>query len=118
MPPEADDRASLVDMLEFAREAVTFAHGRSRADLDLDRVFLRSLERVLELLGECARRISPMTRQAHPAIPWQDIIGMRNIIAHEYGKIDLDEIWRTVQRDAPQLVSALEEIVTKLPPPR
>jgi uncharacterized protein with HEPN domain len=43
---------------------------------------------------------------------------MRNIIAHEYGKIDLDEIWRTVQSDAPQLMLALEEIVASLPPPR
>ena len=104
-------------MLEFAREVVDFARGRSRTDLDSDRAFLRSLERVLELLGECSRRISPKTRQAHPAIPWQDIIGMRNIIAHEYGKIDLDEIWKTVQSDAPKLLSALEEIVARLPPP-
>ena len=44
MPPEADDRAFLVDMLEFAREAVDFSRGRSRADLDLDRAFLRSLD--------------------------------------------------------------------------
>jgi uncharacterized protein with HEPN domain len=72
----------------------------------------------LELLGECARRISPTTRQAYPAILWQDIIGMRNIIAHEYGKIDLDEIWRTMQSDAPQLMLALEGIVASLPPPR
>ena len=43
---------------------------------------------------------------------------MRNIIAHEYGRIDLDEIWKTVERDAPRLVLALEEIVANLPSPR
>ena len=114
MPPEVDDRASLVDMLEFAREVVAFARSRSRADLDRDKALLRSLERALELVGECARRMSLVTREAHPSIPWQDIIGMRNIIAHEYGRVDRDEIWKTVQRDAPRLVSALEEIVAKL----
>lgn len=117
MPPDVRDRASLLDMLEFAREAVAFAHGRKRSDLDRDRSFLRSLERVLELIGEAARRISEATRDAHPAIPWQDIIGMRNIIAHEYGKIDLDEIWKATQADVPKLVSALEGIVASLPPP-
>jgi uncharacterized protein with HEPN domain len=50
--------------------------------------------------------------------PVQDIIGMRNIIAHEYGRVDLDEIWKTVERDAPRLVLVLEEIVANLPSPR
>jgi len=40
------------------------------------------------------------------------------IIAHEYGRVDLDEIWKTAERDAPSLVSALEAIVATLPPPR
>jgi uncharacterized protein with HEPN domain len=70
MPPEIDDRASLVDMLEFAREVVTFARGRSRSELDHDKALLRSLERALELVGECARRTSPATRQAYPSVPW------------------------------------------------
>jgi uncharacterized protein with HEPN domain len=82
----------------------------------MDLAFLRAL--ALELVGECARRISPVTRQAHPAVPWQDIVGMRNIIAHEYGRVDLDELWKTAERDAPRLVSALEAIVAALPPPR
>jgi len=116
MPPE--DRAWLVDMLGFAREVLAFIQGRVRADLDHDRALLRSLERALELVGECARRISSATRQAHGTVPWQDIIGMRNIIAHEYGRVDLDEIWKTAERDAPLLVSALEAIVATLPPPR
>lgn len=42
---------------------------------------------------------------------------MRNIIAHEYGRVDLDEIWKTAERDIPLLASALEAIVATLPPP-
>jgi uncharacterized protein with HEPN domain len=117
MPPEIEDRASLFDMLVFAREAMAFARGRKRVDLDRDRGFLRSLERVLELIGEAARRISLETQEAYPAIPWKDIIGMRNIIAHEYGKVDLDEIWKTMQEDVPRLVATLEELVSTLPIP-
>ena len=117
MPPDDEDRASLVDMLGFAREVVAFSRGRSRADLDRDRALLRSLERALELVGECARRVSEGTRQAHAAIPWRDIVGMRNIIAHEYGRVDVDELWKTAERDAPRLVSTLKAIVAALPPP-
>ena len=57
MLPDERDRASLVDMLGFGREVVSFIRGRKGEDLDSDRAFLRSLERSLELVGECARRI-------------------------------------------------------------
>ncbi len=117
MPPEEADRASLVDMLAFAREVAAFIDGRKRADLDRDVAFLRAVERSLELVGECARRISPGTRERYATIPWQKIVGMRNVIAHEYGRVNFDEIWKTAQHDTPSLVSALEEIVAALPPP-
>lgn len=118
MPPENDDRATLVDMLEFVREIGVFVDGRSRQDLDTDRTLLRALERMLELVGECARRVSESTRQAHPSIPWRAMIGMRNIIAHEYGRVDLDLVWRTAQRDMPPVTAALEFVVASLPPPQ
>lgn len=118
MLPEKDDRATLVDMLEFVREIGTFVEGRSRRDLDTDRTLLRALERMLELVGECARRVSESTRNAHPSIPWRAMIGMRNIIAHEYGRVDLDLVWRTVQRDMPPVAEALELVAASLPPPQ
>jgi len=118
MLPDERDPASLVDMLGFAREAIDFIRGRKREDLDSDRTFLRALERSLELVGECARRISVSTREAYPSIAWQDMIGMRNVIAHEYGRVDPDELWKTASRDIPLLVSKLEAIVATLPPPR
>jgi uncharacterized protein with HEPN domain len=117
MPPEKDERATLVDMLEFGREVCSFVEGRTRQDLDVDRTLLRALERVLELVGECARRIPEGTRLAYPSIPWRAMIGMRNIIAHDYGRVNLDLIWRTAQRDIPPVVAALEKIVASLPPP-
>jgi len=118
MPPEKDDRATLVDMLEFVREIGTFVEGRSRQDLDTNRTLLRALERMLELVGECARGVSESTRDAYPSIPWRAMIGMRNIIAHEYGRVDLNLVWRTEQRDIPPVTEALERVVASLPPPQ
>lgn len=115
MPPEEAEKAVLLDMLEFAREVVAFVEGRARRDLDTDRTLLRALERSLELIGECARKVPEGTRSAHPAIQWKSMVGMRNIIAHEYGRVDVDQLWRTAQSDIPPLVSALEDVVAKLP---
>lgn len=118
MPREKNERAVLLDMLEFAREVVSFVQGRTRQDLDADRTLLRALERALELVGECARRVPEEVRSEHPVVPWKAIVGMRNIIAHEYGRVDLDQLWTTAHRDMPPLVFALEKIVASMPPPR
>lgn len=70
MPPEKAEQAILVDMLEFAREVVSFIEGRTRQDLDTDRTLLRALERALELIGECART-SASAKHASTPDRWQ-----------------------------------------------
>ncbi|MBX3503457.1 MAG: DUF86 domain-containing protein [Alphaproteobacteria bacterium] len=79
-------------MLGFGRDALRLAQDRERADLDRDFTFRLAAERILELVGEAARRVSPAVRGAHPDIPWIDTVGMRN-------------------------VPKLERIVAALPPP-
>ena len=52
------------------------------------------------------------TRQAHPVVPWIDIVGMRNRLIHAYYDVDLDRVWDTLNADLPPLVTELEKIVT------
>ena len=105
---EKDDNLRIQHMLEAAQEALTFAKGKARADLDSNRMLARALVDCLRIVGEAARQISPETRQANAAIPWQDIIGMRNRLVHAYFDVNLDVVWQTVQEDLPALVEALE----------
>ena len=85
MKPGDRDAANLQDMLEAAREARDLV-AEIRAEVFLhDRVRTRALERLLELVGEAARRITPEFQAAHPEIEWRRIIGQRNVLAHEYG---------------------------------
>ncbi|MEO0409825.1 MAG: HepT-like ribonuclease domain-containing protein, partial [Cyanobacteria bacterium P01_A01_bin.135] len=60
-----------------------------------------------------ARRVSDTTRQALPAIAWQEINGMRNRLVHEYDDIDLNIVWDVIQADIPDLIEALR---TRIPP--
>jgi len=64
-----DDRTSIRQMLDHACEAVEMARGRTRGDLDTDRMLNLSLVRLLEIIGEAAGRVSERTRKAHPSIP-------------------------------------------------
>ena len=99
-------------MLDAAREAVSFAHGQSRADLSGNRMLALSLVKCIEIVGEAAGRIGEETRQQAPQVPWQDIVGMRNRLIHAYFDIDLDRVWDTVEGDLPVLIAQLEDLLS------
>jgi len=110
---QKDDRIRLQHMLDAAREALSFAQGRSREDLDHDRLLVLGLVKAIEIIGEAAYQISESTRAKLPDIPWEDIIGMRHRLVHAYFDINLDILWRTAQDDLPPLVSALESALAE-----
>ena len=73
-----------------------------------------ALERFIEVIGEAASKISPETRARGPEIPWKEIIGMRNRLAHGYASVDHDIIWNVVSMDLVQLEDQLEELLRSL----
>ena len=106
-----DDQVSLKDMLGHAEEATKILGEDSREELADDRVLQLALTRLMEIVGEAANRFSQETQQAHPKIPWPQIIGMRNRLVHGYDVVDYDLLWDTVNNDLPPLIIALKEIV-------
>jgi uncharacterized protein with HEPN domain len=94
-------------MLDAAREAMEFARGRRRQDLDRDRMLALTLVKCIEIVGEAAAQVSPEGRAACPRLPWPDMIAMRNRLIHGYFDIDLDRVWDTVKDDLPPLVNEL-----------
>jgi uncharacterized protein with HEPN domain len=98
-------------MLDHAREAVFLAQGKTRADLDTDRLLNLALVRLLEIVGEAAGRVPETERSEHPEIPWPQIVGLRNRLIHGYDAVDFDILWQIITLDLPPLVTALERIV-------
>jgi len=98
-------------MLDAAREAVSFAAGCSRADLDSNRMLNLSLVRLIEIIGEAAGRVSPEAQKSYPQIAWPEIVGMRHRLAHGYDAIDLDIVWEVVNGDLPKLIVQLEALL-------
>ena len=80
----------------------------------MDRMLNLSLVRLLEIIGEAARGISPELREAHPEIEWQKLTGMRDRLIHGYFDVNLDVVWRTVREDLPGLLERLETFQHKL----
>src|SRR6476620_926203 len=73
-----EDAIRLRHIIEAAETAQEFITGRRRDDLDSDRMLLFALVRAIEIMGEAASRVSAESRSLASAVPWGDIIGMRN----------------------------------------
>jgi len=106
-----DDVVRLRHMLDAAEEAMGFAQGRERRDLDQDRKLTLALVKEIEIIGEAAYQIFDETRARLRDIPWDDIVGMRHRLVHAYFDINLDILWKTVQEDLPLLAEGLRDIV-------
>ena len=112
-----DDEIRLRHALDAAREAVSFARGRTRGDLDNDRQLALALVKDIEIVGEAASQVTEHTRQRLQEMPWDRIVGMRNRLVHAYFDINLDIVWMTVQEDLPKLIALLEPAVSPAPRP-
>lgn len=108
---ERDDRTSLEHMLQYALDAQRFTQGRARADLDSDRMFYLAVLRALEVIGEAASRVSQPLRDQHPAIPWAQIIALRNRLIHGYDAVDPDRLWQILNSDVPKLIADIRQVL-------
>lgn len=70
--------------------------------------------RRLEIIGEAAKNLPPEFKKKHPYIPWKDMAGMRDIIAHKYFGINFNTVWDTVQNLLPTLKIQIVELSKKV----
>jgi uncharacterized protein with HEPN domain len=105
------DEAYLLDILIAARKALQFLEGITWQEFAQSELHQNAVIRPLEIIGEAARRVSQETRDAHPEIPWQQMIGMRNRLIHEYSRVNLTTVWETVQNNLPPLIAQVEPLI-------
>ena len=91
------DRLRLLDALDQIELIRTFSEPGREAFLS-DVLIQSALLHRLSPLGEACRGVSPELRQAHPEIPWAQIIAFRNVVIHQYFGIDLDLVWAIIRR--------------------
>jgi len=94
-------------MLDAAHAIQRFTVGTIRSSLN-DEILFWALVAQVAMLGEAASRVSAERRTRLSEVPWGEIVGMRNQLIHGYWSIDPDELWRTIERDVPSLIDALE----------
>ena|SRR5258706_9318660 len=108
------DQERLCDILEAVERRQKYA-ARGRAAFDNDELVQIWIVRHIQIIGEATRSLSEEFRNNHPQIPWPEIIRMRNVIVHDYFKVDEEILWSVVQNDLPRLKEQVERLVRQFP---
>ena len=105
------DDAYLLDMLLATRKVQQFTQGVTWNQFQGDDLLQNAVMRLIQIVGEAARKVSPEFKQAHPEIPWQGIVGMRNRLVHDYFRIESSRVWEVIEKDLPALIPLIEPLI-------
>lgn len=108
------DVGSFIDIIDSARRIQGYVEGRTLHDLLEDVGLQDQVVRRFGIIGEAARRLSDEARRSIPGIPWPAVIGLRNVLIHDYAEVDCEELWDIIQNHLPRLIDEIEPLV---PPP-
>ena len=106
------DAALIREMRLRLDQIATLVAGQDRDVFLADPAKPHAVAMFFVIVGEAAGKVSPAMRSAHPGIAWGFAKRLRNLIAHEYRRIDWHLLWTIATEDAPRLRAALPE-----PPP-
>jgi uncharacterized protein with HEPN domain len=110
MPPR-DWTLRITDILDSIAVIREFTAGMDYAAFSHDRKTIDAVLRNFTVIGEAARHMPDDVTAAHPAIPWQDMCDMRNILMHQYFGVNLRIVWDTIHVDLPPLALQLQRIL-------
>lgn len=104
------DAALLLDMIRYGGEAAAIVEGLTYKQYLADRLRVLALERAIEIVGDAARHVSQALKEEIQEVPWKEIDGQRNVLAHMYGNIDQFQLYRTASEDIPRLIAVLRKV--------
>lgn len=110
-----DSQQRLLDILESIERIYKYA-ASGREAFEQEELIQVWILHHLQILGEAASRLEPSFRDRFPELPWSKIIGMRNVLVHQYFGIDTDIVWSIVERDLPRLQTQVQRVLSELDP--
>ncbi len=104
----------LNDIIQAMNKIDNYSKGLDHDSFVNDDMVVDAVLRNIEIIGEAAAQIPESIKQQYSQIPWKRIIGLRNIVIHEYFGVDLENIWKIVTENIPetkpQIMEMFEEI--------
>lgn len=97
-----DSRERVLDILEAIERIEKYGHG-GREEFEQNELVQVWILHHLQIIGEAVNTLRPELQESHPEIPWASIVGMRNVLVHQYFEIDTEIIWSVVENELPKL---------------
>jgi uncharacterized protein with HEPN domain len=113
---DRDRRLYVEDMLEFCERALRYADGCGLVTLLQEPMRYDAILRNIELIGEAATRLGPAERALAPTVPWREIVGTRNRVAHGYLGISPTTVWDILTVELPALKPLLVDLLARMVP--
>ncbi len=107
-----DPRLLLQDIDRGCERILRYVGARSRDEALGDDLILDGILMNFHLIGEAVKRLPDDLKEAHEDIPWRQIAGMRDVVAHLYFALDPEIIWDAIQHDVPTLHSRIQAILS------
>ncbi|TVQ50511.1 MAG: DUF86 domain-containing protein [Phycisphaerales bacterium] len=114
LDPRERDLVKCEDMRIHAERACEYLGDRTLEEFLDDHLIQAAVIRCVEVIGEAARLVSEDTRRRAPDIPWPLIVGMRHVLAHDYGTVVLDKVYEVVKSHLPELLMQLAPLIESL----
>jgi uncharacterized protein with HEPN domain len=110
MPLNENDLSYLIDIVDCIMDINEFTKSIQYYQFEKDKMRKLAVERQLEVIGQAANKISKETQEILKGIPWANIIGLRNKLAHDYGEILAERIWTISKSSVQELLKEIEKI--------
>jgi uncharacterized protein with HEPN domain len=110
MPLNENDLSYLIDIVDCIIDVNEFTDSIEYYQFENDKMRKLAVERQLEVIGQAANKISIETQNNLKNIPWKNIIGLRNKLAHDYGEILAERIWKISKNSLQELLKELEKV--------
>jgi uncharacterized protein with HEPN domain len=101
------------DIFDAIKEVEEFTKGLSLDEFCKDTKTLRAVTMDFIIIGEAAKHVPVKVRRSYPQIPWSKIVGMRNILTHEYPETKAEILWKTAKKRLPALKQVIQEILAE-----
>lgn len=108
------DKARLQHIYDSILEIESYIQNSSYETFQSNTMMHFATVKQLEIIGEAANHLTDRFKKLYSEIPWREIIGLRNILIHEYFGIDTKIIWDIIKTDISQLKSQVKEIIKQL----
>lgn len=102
------------DILECVELIEKYTKGVRWHDFERDIQMQDAILRRFEIIGEAVKHIPDSMKEENPGIPWRKISGTRDVLIHDYDKVHLGWMWKTIQEDLKPLKMAVQAILEKL----